>query len=322
MRIHRVSVALCLLQAVLGPRSYGQQKPANSCDIPVVITRYDNSLVEGLGPRDIQVQVGTAQGAVESVSVENGAKRIALIIDASKNIPDEEWKLETRMAAELLDHARPGDSIFLVILGTDIVPGQISAAGPVKDQLTKLSSSRPQASGPDERIYDALLVAAKQLEPTEFGDVIFLFGHHEDFGSKADPDQIQELMLKKNLRFFGMSFADPLSGKLPPGFDPNKPLPPELGPKKLEKMSNATGNYFSFHSAQVLNHPGQMQIYEEFLGDLYARIAMPYRVRLTMPRNAGPEDLKITLSNLQERKVRESGMYYQHAIYPCGPGPR
>jgi len=191
----------------------------------------------------------------------------------------------------------------------------------VRDQVIKLMSSRPPVSDSTEKILDTVLDAVKRRDPAKFGDVLFLFGHHEDFGSSANADQTLDLMLQKKLRFFGMSFADPFAGKLPPGFDPNKPLPPSLGPTNLEEMALATGNYFSFHSAQILMDPMQMRLYEGFLGDLYARIANPYRLRIAVPVMQGQIKLEITVSNLQERKIRPDQIYYPHIIYSCTSPP-
>jgi hypothetical protein len=321
MGFDKVSLIVCLILFVLSSQSFAQQEPVGTCDVPVVVTRYDNALVEDLGPKDFQVQVGADQGTVTSVSIDSGPKWIALLIDASRNVPDDEWKLETEMAVKFIDHARADDRFYFIIVGTDVLPGPVTSARVVRDQLMKLMSSRPGASDQNERIFDSLLASAQQHDPSQFGDVIFLFGHHEDFGSTADPDQVLDLMLKRGLRFFGMSYADPLRGKLPPGFDLNKPLPPGLGPTKLERMAQATGNYFSFHSVQVLNHPGQMQLYEGFLGDLYARIARPYRLRIATPPVPGRIKLEITVSNLQERNIRTSGIYYPPSIYSCASKP-
>jgi hypothetical protein len=296
--------------------SASQLNPQESCDIPVVVSRYDNSLVEDLKPDDFKFEIGADKGTVTSAVIDRGPKWVALILDASRNIPDDEWKMQVEMAANLLGHARLGDRFFFMVLETDIAPVDSLEAAAVKERLAKLAMSRPAATDSNEKIYDALLLASNEHKPSQFGDTIFLFGHHEDFGSLADPDEILGVMLRKRLRFFGMSYAD-LFRNLPRGFDINKPLPPEMRPKKLEQMSMATGNYFSFHQLVALRQPGQMELYESFLGDLYLRIAEPYRVRITMTSIKGPQALHLAVSNMQERKVRDNSMYYPRTIYPC-----
>jgi hypothetical protein len=68
-----------------------------------------------------------------------------------------------------------------------------------------------------------------------------------------------------------MSFTDPLRGKLPP--DLNKPLPANVGMEKTDQISHATGYFFSFHSVQVLNIPGQYHFSKDFL-EIYIRVSL------------------------------------------------
>jgi hypothetical protein len=169
------------------------------------------------------------------------------------------------------------------------------------------------------------------LSPPRFGDAIFLFGHPEDSGSAASLDQLRELVLKNGLRFYGMSFTDPLEGKLPPGFDLNQRLPAGVGPPKLTELNLATGYFFSFHSVKVLAMPAmtvsirgkvryipaQLSLLKTFLADLYAGIAAPYRVGIPASAIQAPEELKIAVTNADDRQIRERDVHYPHLVYPC-----
>lgn len=317
MRTNRFARAICLFLFVLTSRAYAQQRAMGACDVPLVVTNFDNVLLKYLGPRDLLVRLGAVPITLDTISVDGGPKRVALILDPSKNVPEDEWKLEIEMGVKFVGHARPDDKFVFLLVGTEVSTGAYLSPTDVEEQLRKLASSRPPSPDSSERIYDALITAANRLDPPKFGDSLFLFGHHEDVDSKTDPNRLLEVILKNNLRFFGMSFADPLRGKVPPNFDPNKPLPANLGPTTLEKMSSATGNYFSFHSVQALDHPGQRLLFEGFLGDLYARIAEPYRLRIPMSSVKGQTKLEISVTNMNDRKVRTSGIYYPRFVYPC-----
>ena len=257
-----------------------QKNADHSCDVPLVVTRFVPSsgtveFVQDLTAKDLTAKVGKTSTTVENASIDRGAKRIALILDASNNIPQDEWKLETNMAVSLIEHARQEDKIALFLIGSDIRPASFLNASEVRVRLQTLASSRPKAPDDNEKLYDALLLAGQHLDPPEFGDSIFLFGHPDDSGSKARPEQVQALILRNRLRFYGVSFSDPLRGKLPPGFDLNKPLPANVGMEKADQISHATGYFFSFHSVRALNIRGQMSLFKGFLGDLYAGIAGP-----------------------------------------------
>jgi von Willebrand factor type A domain len=325
MRIYLLILPLCFaLYFSSATQSFGHQGPGDSCDVPLVVTRFVPSsktveLVKNLGPKDLTVQLGAVPGTLESVSIDDGPKRIALVLDTSDSIPANEWKLQTEMAAKLVQHARPDDSFAVLFVGIESPASEFSSSAEIVRELQKLSSSRPLATESGERIYDALLAAANRLNPSEFGDAVFLFGHPEDSGSKTEPDKLMEVVLKNRLRFYAVSFSDPLLGKLPPGFDLNKQLPASVVRPKLTKMTAATGYGFSFHSIESLNYPGQIPLFENYLADLYAGIAQPYRLKLAMPDTRGEIKLAIVVNNSKERNINEGDIHYPHSIYPCLP---
>ena len=300
-----------VLLALLLPfsQSFAQQVGAGTCDVPVVVADYSNQLVRDLVPAEFSVSLAGARQPLDSASIDGGPKRIAIILDASENIPDDEWKLETEMAQSFVGNARPEDRFAFFVIGEGHTETSFLSANEVTARLQKLAGSRPT-----EKIYDALLSAVKRLDPPQFGDAIFLFGHHEDFGSEVDFDQIRERILRNKLRFYGMSFADPLK-KLPPGFDLNRPT--GLTSSKLESLSAETGYFFSFHAVHNLNQPGQMSLFKGFLSDLYAGIAEPYR--LSIPKSGMKDEarLEVSVTNLEARRMHQDGIHYPHLLYPC-----
>ena len=135
-------------------------------------------------------------------------------------------------------------------------------------------------------------------------------------GSKATLEQVEEMILRNRLRFYAMSFTDPLRGKLPPGFDLNKPLPRNAIPGGADNISHATGYFFSYHSVEALRFPGQLTLLEGFLGDLYAGIAQPYRLRISS-KASGKAPVDLTVVNAEARHIFPSDVHYPHFIYPC-----
>jgi hypothetical protein len=297
---------------------YGQE---HACDIPLVVSHFVTTtgvveLVADLTPKDLSIKVDGTSGIVRSASIDSGSKRIALILDASKKVPKDEWKLETEMAVSLIEHARALDRFTLFLIGVDTPAGPFVPLGDVQAQLRDLALTRPEAVDGNERIYDALLAAAKRLDPPEFGDTIFLFGHQDDIGSQATSEQVEEMILRNRLRFYAMSFTNPLQGKLPPGFDLNKPLPKNAIPGGADNISHATGYFFSYHSVEVLKIRGQRTLLEGFLGDLYAGIAQPYRLAIS-PSASGKVPIELTIVNRETRNIHQNDVHYPRFIYPC-----
>jgi|GEM_PF-2457824 len=304
------------------PQSSAQQSPEQTCDVPLVVTPFVPAsrtveLVKDLNANDLTVRVGNSPGKIVSASVDSGPRRVALVLDASRNVPNDEWKLEVEMAASLVEHARPEDRFGFLVAGTDIAIGPVLSSAEVGDLLREAMLSRPPVADSSEKIYDALLEAAHSLDPPAFGDALFLFGHPQDSGSKVSPDQLQELILTNRLRFYAMSFTDPLRGKLPPGFDLNKPLPANLGQERLDKIANATGYFFSFHAVDVLRIPGQLELLKGFMGDLYAGIAEPYRLSLSTLATPGLTTLDVVVTDASNRGINNRDVHFPHYLYPC-----
>jgi hypothetical protein len=325
MRVASLSLGLSIVIVRLfsfSSESFSQQDRIESCDVPVVVSWFNAQTrtmeqVKKFGPENFLIQLGGIGGSLDSVSIDGGPKRVALVLDASKNIPQDEWKLETEMAASFVSHARPGDKFLFLLIGTNGFPDSFLTPREVEEQLLRLGDSRPPATEDSARIYDALLEGANRLYPPSFGDVLFLVGRAEDSGSKTDADHLLEVILKNRLRFYGFSFSDPLRGKLPPGFNLNNKLPASIVFPKLADVSAATGYFMSFHNLQDLNYPGQIPLFKGFLGDWYSGIAEPYRLRIHMPTVKGKTKLEISLANLGDLKINARDLNYPHFIYPC-----
>jgi hypothetical protein len=320
MQIGKLLIAICPLLPFTSMQSFARQAPPESCDIPVVVTRFDTSFQE-LSAKDFLVHLGTIPVTLESATVDRSSKREALILDASRYVPDHEWKVETEMAADLVGHARPFDSFALQVVGGENATQGLLSPAEVREQLRGLWTSRPSRIDSSERVFDTLSAAAKRLDPPQFGDTLVLFGHMDDVGSKTDPDRLQGLIMKNKFRVLGFDFSDPLPTPLPPGFDASNIPPESSGPQKLQKMTAETGYYFSFDAMESLNRPGQMRIFEIFLSDLYRRIAEPYRLRAPAFASSGRAKLEITVANSEARKIRPSDMHYPQFIYPCAHAP-
>jgi hypothetical protein len=273
-------------------------------------------LVQGLTAGDLRVQIGTNAVTVTAISIDHGAKRVAIVLDASKGVPDDEWKLETNMAARLVGQARPDDQFIIAVAGQDNATGaELSAAAVAQQHLRELADHRPAVAVGEERIYDTLLAAAKGLNPPAFGDSLFLFGHPDDSGSTASVEEIRAFFLKNQLRFYAVSFTDPLKGKLPRNFNLNYPLP--IRSPVLTNVSADTGYFFSFHSVDQLKLPGQTALFEHFLADLYSGIASPHRITIPIAPSADELKVEVTIGKNSELGIHKDEIHYPHIIYSC-----
>jgi hypothetical protein len=322
MRINRLRLAFLILAASLDIGPCLGQTPPQSCNIPLVATRYNPAtnnvqLVEGLAASDLNLTIGSKSVPVSNISTDSGSKRVVLVLDASRKVPDAEWELETDMAATLVHSARRDDRLALILTGQETKPSPFQSAAEIQRQLNELYSNRPSASDASERNFDALKAAASFLNPPSFGDVVFLFGHPEDDGSAATFDQIKQIILEGGTRFYGISFTDPFRGKFPAGFDPNKPLPNTFVTAQLDQLAQLTGYFVSYHSLEALKQPGQSRLFRNWLVDLYTGIASPYRIEIPHASISTQSSLAIEVN----REIYKHDIHYPQVIYPCATPP-
>ena len=308
MRLTVLFLALCSAICLESSRSLAQKLGGEACDVPVVVADFYNKVVPDLQKADFAVRLGGVPVPVSGAMVGGGPKRIALIIDASESVPNDEWKLEIKAVKNLTQHARPDDRFDLSVIGADSTEHSFLSSEELALRVKKLERSKAP-----ERTLDALMNALHILDDTQFGDTIFLVGHDEDSGGTTTFDEVRERMLKTNVRFYGLSFADKLA-KLPPGFDLNKPLPTGFGPSKLDSLSAETGYFFSFHSVRSLQLAGQEELFKGFLADLYAWIAQPYRLSLSDINSKGREPMEVDVAQMDARRIHKNGIHYPHLI--------
>jgi len=290
---------------------FAERARGETCDVPVVVADFYNKVVPDLQKEDFSVRIAGTAIPVNSATIDGGPKRIVLLVDASANIPDEEWKFEIETAQSFTQHARPTDRFALFVIGADSAEHPFLTSEEVALRVKNLERSK----GP-EKTYDALRGALNILDVTEFGDTILLIGHDEDFGSATAFGDLRELMLKRSVRFYGVSFADNLA-KLPPGFDLNKPLPTGSGPSKLASLSSETGYFFSFHAVHNLKLAGQEPLFKGFVADFYAWIVQPYRLSFEGRNIKGRPPMEVDVAQMDARKIHKNGIHYPHFI-PCG----
>jgi hypothetical protein len=221
------------------------------------------------------------------------------------------------MAAYVAKQGRPKDRFVLALVGAADAPRDFDPEEAI-NQLRTWESSRPTSSG-DARLYDILISATRRFDPSRFGDTIFLFGHPEDSACKASVGELRDLLLKNGIRLFGLSFTDPLLGKFPNGFDPNKPMPHGTFPE-LSDVSLATGAFYSFQSLESLKH-GSPSLFKASLANIYEGISEPYRVTLPMAGRTGLLDLRIALKDYQSR-VNPGDIHHPTFVYPCYTQPK
>lgn len=309
MRISRSQLTLYLIAflSIAGP-SFAQQKAIQSCDVPLVVGYWRK-----LHSKDLTVHLGTELVTVDNVSLDNGPKRVAVILDSSTQTSDEQWKVLLDITTDLVEHSRPQDTLSLFLVGAEDSDGPFLTTEDVRNRLRKFALSSTPRSSPDtsERIYDTILAAATHLTPSKFGDVIVFLGHDRDSGSTVDWAQVQGLILRNRAAFYGLSFYN---SKI-------RIIPSNASPSELDLLSRETGYFIPYMPPEPLAEPEQIRQKKEFLIRLYKRSAEPYRVSMPGPSIPGPVKLEIGVAKSVRSNPMPENVHYPRSIYPCGAPP-
>jgi hypothetical protein len=214
------------------PSGFGQ---AASCDVRLVVKKFiessrNDELVRDLTARDLKIELASREVPAVNIRIDDGPKRIVLVLDDTPQISEPEWKLQLEFLLTFLAHARDNDEFALVLVSSHGEPKPFQAAVRIRELVRQTSTSRASQPRSALATLSALQYAAELFDPPRFGDTLFLFGHDMEAGNVAEHEQFRELMLKNGIRFLATSLLNPLENKLPRGTDLNKRLPALFGP--------------------------------------------------------------------------------------------
>jgi len=264
-------------------------------------TRYsvieEKELVQNLGADNFQLRVGGMPADFQAISVDKGPKRINLTLDASVRVSKQQWEWELGGVERILGNARSIDKFAFALAGAGPATSTFMSLGESRKYLRSLRTARPATVVSEAKVYDALLTAAKGLDPPQFGDAVIFFGLGKDSGSEATVADLEHLFLKGRIRFYGLTF---LPGDV---YKPDAILPffPDPG---LVSLSEATGCNFWVTSTGV------------DYGFWYRSISEPYRLSVTST-TVIEASLEITLlSGRKKRKLSGITIQYPRFITP------
>ncbi len=220
--------------------------------------------------------------------------RVVVVLDSSGSMLDGalEWDLARSIA---MDTLRVPPSAFRT--GLIVFNSQVRAKFPIQDDARpslelldelKATESRPdRMTGGRTAMWDALKEALALLEPSEFGDAIYLIADGLDSHSKTTPKEVRILFVKRGVRLFVVLF-DPWSPR-------RMMVDTQQSDSLREIASNSGGRTTSVQSGLTANRlHASFNFDQERLKDLdaaiatiYSHIRFPLRLEIALP-----EDLK------------------------------
>ena len=260
---------------------------------------------------------------ISSLEEDLSPKRMLLVLDASKNVNAEAWKIETSLSTFVIDGAPPQLSFGLVLLNADVPP--LDFATPresLYSRLKELSSTRPAKAKPSEEdTYGGLMGALRLFGTPQFGDTIFAFFGGADESGRVNPSLLRDSFAKQGVRIFGFVLGEmSRSGFYMTSKDGDVPADPDTGEigalavqsGGLVAVENTTMQTKTYHLTD-----DRLNQLEAWAHRFYQLTVVPYRIRVAADPSAKPSEWSVDLNETIKKKAPGAGVLFPHQLLPC-----
>jgi hypothetical protein len=283
----------------------------------------DGRALIGLDKTAFQARVRGHSAEIESLDENLTPKRVLLVLDASKNLSTDAWKIETSLTLLLLEGS-PQTSFALVVLNADNPILDFTASrDTLRSKIAELAVSRPPSAKATEDLYASLVGAVTTFGPPQFGDSTFAFIGGSDDSGRVDVGALQRSLLERNVRLFGLILGQKArsgfymakqGGDVP--FDPDTD---EIGQLAAETggalaVENTRMEWTTYHLTD-----DRLKLLEVTAHHLYSQMVTPYQIQIVTEPSTRPEDLSIVLSDAIKQKVPTARVLYPHQLVLCSP---
>lgn len=319
-----------LVALVLASRVSYAQQPADepSCPpaIPVTAMLPDGTLLTQMGRADFDARVHGHSIAIATVDEDVAPRRVVLVLDTSRNVNAEAWKIETSLSRFLLESAPAQVSFAVVILNADASSlGFGSSRETLNTRLADFVSVRPANAKSSEDVYGGLMSALQLLGPEQFGDTMFAFFGGADNVNRIDVGAVQRAFAERGLRLFGMILGEEARSGFymiaPGGPEPHE-VPYDPDSDETGHLAVETGGLLAVENTrlqQMTYHltDDRLKQLETTCHRFLSQIIMPYRMQLS----AGPikkrEELSIDLAATLKEKLPSVRVLFPHQLAAC-----
>lgn len=182
-----------------------QNEPCKSIEVPVGIVNGNGESFHGLSSADFSVHVGKNPVELKSMTFDNSARRIILVVDASKKLSAETLKAERFLVKTLVNGARPQDSFAMI---TARGPQHVVKFGEDKSAFfDALPAEGESRHGKEQGVLDAVMQAITLFGDPKPGDSIVVIA--ADLGSNraTNARQVARALEQHRIRMFGLAMG-------------------------------------------------------------------------------------------------------------------
>lgn len=296
--------------------------------IPVTVVLGDGRSVTPLSSAALEIRIHGRLATIAALDQDSTPKRVVLVLDASKEVNGEAWKIETSLATFLAKGAPSQVTLALVVLNAEVrTLGFTTPRETLKSELADLASTRPTNAKREDNIYAGLLDGLGVFGTKQFGDAIFVFAGGSDDSGRIDAGEVQRKCIEQGVRIFGFVLGQrSLSGfyTLKPGGSAQAVSPLDPDTDEIGRLASATGGLLAVENTRMPNvtyhlNDDRLKQLQATAYRLYTHSVMPYRMQFATNAPEKPENLSIELTKAFQVRVPNARVLFPHQIVPCAP---
>jgi hypothetical protein len=312
----RPPLLVTLLSFFLSGLSAAQVLVGQNCEVPLSTLQIPNPRSSVPSRLELVVHLGKLSTSGQAPADKSG-RRIVVVLDGSKYVYNDLWKLEASLASALFEQARPEDSLALYVVSDQPVVLDFSLSPDAKrKQVSELLSARPAHQKEKRRLYDAFLAASDLFGTPHFADAIFYLGGGIDHDSSRSRDATARTLLGRGIRLFGVLFK---------GLDFDGPLRyvrPEYSAVNVMDLAQQSGGLLEYEHIETPQHEYKFttESSKSAWGKVtrsYLRTVTVYRLDLSAFPASWPADLRLALPTPNSAGAGELEILYPHQKWTC-----
>lgn len=321
-----IAFALALLSVSASAKQVEDKSSPCTAAIPVTVTVSDGRAVTPLTSAAFEARVHGRPASITALDQDDTPKRIVLVLDASRNVNAEAWKMETSLASFLANGVPSRVSLALVVLNSDAPALDFTTSREtLRSTLADLASIRPANAREGENIYQALVSDLRLFGTRQFGDAMFAFLGGSDDSGRIDAGEIRRRFIEQGVRVFGFVLGQrALSGfyMLKPGGSGPAEIPWDPDTDEIGGIAAATGGLLAVENTRmpsVTYHLSDERLkqLQTTTYRLYTHIVTPYRIQISANALTKPENLSIELSKATQTQVPNARILFPRQLIPC-----
>ncbi len=199
------ALRLSIILVAVGAVAAAQSESCKVNEVPVGIVNANGEAYMGLNVSSFTGRAGRVAVPIKSLTLDDGPRRIVLIVDQGKKVNADGRKAQQDMLATLLGAARAEDSFALI---TARGSSQVVKFGEERSALSAAVNSEGTGShGKDLGVMDAILQGIDMFGQGKQGDSIIVMAYDLEGNHGANAKRVAKALEDHHVRLFGLSLG-------------------------------------------------------------------------------------------------------------------